>query len=78
MDEDKANASKHKALSYKRMKEERRGGGGVAELLKKAESADEEEDPSGVWYDKMVRSTQAIGLQGEPTEKIREAGQLWE
>jgi len=41
----KANASKHKAMSYKRMKEEEaRLETEVAELLKKAESVDEEED----------------------------------
>jgi transposase len=41
----KANASKHKAMSYKRMKEEEvRLEAEVAELLKKAESVDEEED----------------------------------
>jgi hypothetical protein len=41
----KANASKHKAMSYKRMKEEVvRLEAEVAELLKKAESVDEEED----------------------------------
>jgi hypothetical protein len=46
----KANASKHKAMSYKRMKEEEaRLEAEVAELLKKAESVDEEEDQ---WYGK--------------------------
>jgi transposase len=41
----KANASKHKAMSYKRMKEEEaRLEAEVAELLKKAKAADEEED----------------------------------
>ena len=41
----KANASKHKVMSYKRMKEEEvRLEAEVAELLKKAESVDEEED----------------------------------
>lgn len=41
----KANASKYKAMSYKRMKEEEvRLEAEVAELLKKAESVDEEED----------------------------------
>ena len=41
----KANASKHKAMSYKRIKEEEvRLEAEVAELLKKAEVADEEED----------------------------------
>ena len=41
----KANASKHKAMSYKRMKdEEARLEAEVKELLKKAEAADEEED----------------------------------
>jgi heat shock protein HslJ len=39
------NASKHKAMSYKRMKEEEvRLEAEVAELLKKAESVDEEEE----------------------------------
>jgi transposase len=41
----KANASKHKAMSYRRMKEEEaRLGIEVAELLKKAKAVDEEED----------------------------------
>ncbi len=41
----KANASKHKAMSYKRMKEEEaRLEAEVKELLKKAEAVDEEED----------------------------------
>ncbi len=41
----KANASKHKAMSYKRMKEdEARLEAEVADLLKKAKVADEEED----------------------------------
>lgn len=41
----KANASKHKAMSYKRMKEEEvHLVAEVAELLKKAEAVDEEED----------------------------------
>ena len=41
----KANASKHKAMSYRRMKEEEaRLEGEVAELLKRAEAVDAEED----------------------------------
>ena len=41
----KANASKHKAMSYRRMKEEEaRLEDEVAELMKKAEAVDEEED----------------------------------
>ncbi len=41
----KANASKHKAMSYKRMQEEEtRLEAEVAELLKRAETVDEEED----------------------------------
>jgi len=41
----KANASKHKAMSYKRMKEEEaRLEAEVQELLRKAQAADEEED----------------------------------
>ena len=41
----KANASKHKAMSYKRMNEEEaRLEADVAELLKEAEAVDEKED----------------------------------
>jgi len=41
----KANASKHKAMSYRRMKEEEaRLSGEIAELLKRAEATDAEED----------------------------------
>jgi transposase len=43
----KANASKHKAMSYGRMKEEEaRLESGVMELLRKAQEVDEEEDRS--------------------------------
>ena len=42
----KANASKHKAMSYQRMKEKEAqlGGRRVAELLRQAQAADDEED----------------------------------
>jgi transposase len=70
----KANASKHKAMSYKRMKEEEaRLEAEVAELLKKAESADEEEDQR---YGKNKRGDELpkeLAFRESRLKKIREA-----
>ena len=46
----KANASKHKAMSYQRMKEKAAQlAAEVAELLRQAQAADDEEDRAGGW-----------------------------
>ena len=70
----KANASKHKAMSYKRMKEEEaRLEAEVAELLKKAEAEDEEEDRR---YGKDKRGDELpkeLAIRESRLQKIREA-----
>ena len=70
----KANASKHKAMSYKRMKEEEsRLESEVMELLKKAEVVDEEEDQR---YGKNKRGDELpkeLVFRGSRLKKIREA-----
>jgi transposase len=70
----KANASKHKAMSYKRMKEEEaRLEAEVAELLKKAEAMDEEEDRR---YGKDKRGDELpkeLALRESRLKKIGEA-----
>jgi transposase len=70
----KANASKHKAMSYKRMKEEEaRLEAEVAELLKKAEGVDEEEDRR---YGKNKRGDELpreLAFRESRLKKIREA-----
>ncbi len=70
----KANASKHKAMSYKRMKEEEvRFEREVAELLKRAEAADEEEDRR---YGKGKRGDELpkeLSFRESRLRKIREA-----
>jgi len=70
----KANASKHKAMSYKRMKEEEaRLETEVQELLKKAEAVDEEEDRT---YGKNKRGDelpQELAFRESRLKKIREA-----
>jgi transposase len=70
----KANASKHKAMSYKRMKEEEaRFEAEVQELLKKAEVVDEEEDRK---YGKDKRGDELpkeLGFREGRLKKIREA-----
>jgi len=70
----KANASKHKAMSYKRMKEEEaRLEAEVAELLKKAEAVDEEEDQR---YGKDKRGDELpkeLAFRESRLKKIREA-----
>jgi transposase len=70
----KANASKHKAMSYKRMKEEEaRLEVEVADLLKKAEAVDEEEDQR---YGKGKRGDELpkeLAFRESRLTKIREA-----
>ena len=70
----KANASKHKAMSYKRMKEEEaRLKGEVTELLAKAEAVDEEEDCR---YGKDKRGDELpkeLAFRESRLKKIREA-----
>lgn len=74
-----ANASKHKAMSYKRMKEEEnRLEAEVAELLRKAESVDAEEDQR---YGKGKRGDelpQELVFRESRLKKIREAMQALE
>jgi len=70
----KANASKHKATSYKRMKEEEaRLEAEVQDLLKKAEAVDEEEDRT---YGKNRRGDELpkeLAFRESRLKKIREA-----
>jgi len=70
----KANASKHKAMSYKRMQEEEtRLAAEVAELLKGAETIDEEEDQR---YGKTKRGDelpQELAFRESRLKKIQEA-----
>jgi transposase len=70
----KANASKHKAMSYKRMKEEEaRLEAEVQDLLGKAEAVDEEEDR---WYGKNKRGDELpreLAFRESRLKKIREA-----
>lgn len=70
----KANASKHKAMSYKRMKEaEARLEAEVMDLLKKAEAVDEEEDHR---YGKGKRGDELpkeLAFRESRLSKIREA-----
>jgi transposase len=70
----KANASKHKAMSYKRMKEEEaRLEAEVAALMKKAEAVDEEEDHR---YGKDKRGDELpkeLAFRESRLKKIREA-----
>ena len=70
----KANASKHKAMSYKRMKEEEaRLEAEVLDLLKKAEAVDEEEDQR---YGKGKRGDELpkeLAFRESRLKKIREA-----
>ena len=70
----KANASKHKAMSYGRMKErEEQLAAEVAELLRQAQAADDEEDRR---YGKDKRGDELpeeLAFRGGRLEKIREA-----
>ncbi len=70
----KANASKHKAMSYKRMKEEEvRLVTEIQDLLKKAEAVDEEEDQK---YGRDKRGDELpreLGFRESRMKKIREA-----
>jgi transposase len=74
-----ANASKHKAMSYKRMKEEEaRLEAEVAELLRKAETVDAEEDQQ---YGKGKRGDELpkeLVFRESRLKKIREARQALE
>jgi transposase len=75
----KANASKHKAMSYKRMKEEEaRLEAEVAALMKKAEAVDEEEDRR---YGKDKRGDELpkeLAFREGRLKKIREAKEALE
>jgi len=75
----KANASKHKAMSYKRMKEEEaRLEDEVAELLKRAKAVDEEEDHR---YGKGRRGDELpkeLAFRESRLKKIREAKEALE
>ena len=75
----KANASKHKAMSYKRMKEEEvRLEAEVAALMKKAEAVDEEEDHR---YGKDKRGDELpkeLAFRKSRLKKIREAKEALE
>jgi transposase len=75
----KANASKHKAMSYKRMKEEEaRLEGEVKELLQRAEVVDDEEDRR---YGKDKRGDelpQELAFRESRLKKIREAREALE
>jgi transposase/signal recognition particle subunit SEC65 len=75
----KANASKHKAMSYKRMKEEEaRLEAEITELLRRAEVMDEEEDHK---YGKNKRGNelpQELAFRENRLKKIREAREALE
>ena len=75
----KANASKHKAMSYKRMKEEEtRLEAEVAALMKRAEAVDEEEDQR---YGKDKRGDELpkeLAFRESRLKKIREAREALE
>jgi transposase/signal recognition particle subunit SEC65 len=75
----KANASKHKAMSYKRMKEEEaRLGSEITELLRRAEVTDEEEDRR---YGKNKRGDKLpkeLAFRESRLKKIREAREALE
>ena len=75
----KANASKHKAMSYKRMKEEEtRLEAEIVELMKKAEAVDEEEDHR---YGKDKRGDELpkeMAFRESRLKKIREAKEALE
>ena len=70
----KANASKHKAMSYQRMKEKAAQlAAEVTELLRQAQAADDEEDR---WYGKDKRGDELpeeLAFREGRLEKIREA-----
>jgi len=70
----RANASKHKAMSYKRMKEEEaRLEAEVAELLRKAEAVDEEEDRSYGFNKRGDELPKELAFRESRLKKIREA-----
>ena len=70
----KANASKHKAMSYKRMKEEEeRLEAEVQELLKEAEAVDEEEDRKYGTDKRGDELPKELAFRESRLKKIREA-----
>ncbi len=70
----KANASKHKAMSYGRMKEKEAGlAAEVEELLKKAQEADEEEDRRYGEDRRGDELPQELAFRESRLKKIREA-----
>jgi transposase len=70
----KANASKHKAMSYKRMQEEeKRLEAEVAELLKRAETVDEEEDRRYGKDKKGDELPKELAFRESRLKKIKEA-----
>jgi transposase len=75
----KANASKHKAMSYKRMKEaEVRLEAEVKELLKKAEATDEEEDRQYGRDKRGDELPEELAFKESRLKKIREAREALE
>lgn len=75
----KANASKHKAMSYKRMKEEEaRLEAEVKELLKKAEVTDEEEDRQYGEDKRGDELPEELAFRESRLRKIREAREALE
>ena len=70
----RANASKHKAMSYRRMKEkEEQLAAEVAELLRRAQEADEEEDRRYGQDRRGDELPEELAFPEERLEKIREA-----
>ena len=70
----RANASKHKAMSYKRMKEKAAQlESEVAELLRLAQEADEEEDQKYGWDKRGDELAEELSFREGRLRKIREA-----
>jgi transposase len=70
----RANASKHKAMSYKRMKEEEaRLEAEVRDLLEKAQAVDEEEDRAYGKNERGDELPQELALRESRLKKIKEA-----
>ena len=75
----KANASKHKAMSYKRMKEEEtRLEAEVAALMKRAEAVDEEEDQRDGKDKRGDELPKELAFRESRLKKIREAREALE
>ena len=71
----RANASKHKAMSYRRMKEkEEQLAAEVAELLRRAQEADEEEDRR---YGQDRRGDELPEELAFPEERLERYGRRW-